>query len=318
MNNRRRQMFRVATRHYVDGETMEAIARSMDVSRSTVSRILAEARAAGIVEIAVRIPPGLTHRAEEVIGSKFGVKTTVVPVPPGSSPITVLDFVARAAGAIVSEAITADTRLGIAWGTTISAVVQRLIPHSAPGSRIVQLNGAANPTSSGVPYVGAIMAQLSSAFGSSVVDFPVPTFFDHPQTRELMWSERSVKRVLEEQDQLDVAIFGVGSLTGPLASHVYSAGYIAEDEMEQLRLDGVVGDICTILLRADGSWRDIELNRRATGPTPLALRRIKRRICVVAGLSKAIPTLAALRSGAVSELVIDEATALAIADRLRR
>ena len=38
--------------------------------------------------------------------------------------------------------------------------------------------------------------------------------------------ERTVRRVLDLQARLDVAIFGVGSFAGPVMSHVYADGYL--------------------------------------------------------------------------------------------
>ena len=118
--------------------------------------------------------------------------------------------------------------------------------------------------------------------------------------------------MLAAQRRCDLAVFGVGSLRGSLRSHVYTAGYLDEADIAALARQGVVGDVCTVLLREDGSWRDIDLNARATGPTPEELRRIVRRVCVVAGDAKVAPTLGALRAGVVTDLVIDEATARAL------
>ena len=79
--------------------------------------------------------------------------------------------------------------------------------------------------------------------------------------------------------------------------------------MRILHDEGVVGDVCTVFLRADGTWQDVHLNERATGPTPVELQRIPRRVCVVAGDNKVAPLLAALRAGVVTDLVVDEITA---------
>ena len=61
--------------------------------------------------------------------------------------------------------------------------------------------------------------------------------------------------------------------------------------------------------RADGTYRDIALNERATGPGPDELRRVPRRVCAVAGDNKVAPLRAALRAGVVTDLVVDEITA---------
>ena len=112
------------------------------------------------------------------------------------------------------------------------------------------------------------------------------------------------------QGLADIALFSVGAIAGAIPSHVYAAGYLDDDDVRTLEVEGVVGDVCTVFLRADGSYRDVVLNQRATGPTPDELHRIPRRVCVVAGDNKAVPLLAALRSGVVTDLVVDEVTAL--------
>jgi DNA-binding transcriptional regulator LsrR (DeoR family) len=72
-----------------------------------------------------------------------------------------------------------------------------------------------------------------------------------------------------------------------------------------------------VFLRGDGSYEDVEINRRATGPTPAELSRIPRRLCVVAGEAKLRPLLAAIRAGAVTDLIIDEPTARRLAPPVR-
>jgi deoxyribonucleoside regulator len=105
-------------------------------------------------------------------------------------------------------------------------------------------------------------------------------------------------------------------LTGSIPSHVYATGYLDEDERLQLAADGVVGDICTVLLREDGSYADIAANERATGLTPGELARVPRRICVVADPLRAPAVVGALRAGVATDLVLDEATARATLRRL--
>ena len=78
----------------------------------------------------------------------------------------------------------------------------------------------------------------------------------------------------------------------------------------------MVGDVCTVFLRADGTYEDLALNERATGPTPAELTRIPRRVCAVAGENKVIPLLAALRAGIITQLILDEQTARELRRRI--
>ena len=195
------------------------------------------------------------------------------------------------------------------WQGTAAAVVDHLVPRPARGSIAVQLNGAAIASTSGVPYAGSLMEAFGRAFGASVHYFAVPAFFDYAATREALWQERSIAAVREIQQRADIALFGIGSLTAKNPSMVYSGGYLSAEELDSLRREGVVGDICTVLLRADGSWKDLEINSRASGPTPTDLRKIPRRIGVVSGSDKVVATVAALRAGLITDLVVDEDTA---------
>ena len=101
----------------------------------------------------------------------------------------------------------------------------------------------------------------------------------------------------------------MGALEGPLKSHVYASGYLDEADVQQIAEQRVVGDVCTVLLRKDGSWRDIPLNARASGITPAQLQTVPRRICVASGQAKALPLLGALRAKVATDLVVDELTA---------
>jgi deoxyribonucleoside regulator len=124
-----------------------------------------------------------------------------------------------------------------------------------------------------------------------------------------MWSERSIARVLDVQRRADIALPPIDTVGNDVPSHVYSAGYLEAEDIATLESEGVVGDVCTVFLRADGTYEDLTLNERATGPTPAELRRVPRRICAVAGDSKVAPLLAALRAGVITHLILDELTA---------
>ncbi len=309
MADREQDVLRAASMYYLQDMKMEAIAKHLGTSRSTVSRLIKRARATGLVEITLRPThsraPGLGRRIAEV----YGIATYVVPVPDSTAQVDRLDQVALTTARLLTTWFDSDMVLGVAWGTTLSAVSQHLPRKPTRGSAVVQLNGAANTRTSGVQYAGDLIGGFGAAFDAHVHHFPVPAFFDYAETKQAMWRERSVQRVLAVQHQTDIALFSVGAVAGGLPSHVYAAGYLDREDIDVLKSEGVVGDVCTVFLRADGTYRDIPLNLRATGPAPAELRRIPRRVCSVAGDNKVRPLRAALRAGVVTDLVLDELTA---------
>lgn len=317
VNERYEDMYQAASRYYIQGETMESIAHQLKLSRSSVSRLLKDARETGLVRISLADHSGSQSPLAAAISGHFGVRVHMISVRENANETARFDQVARVAGRLVSEAVEDHQYIGVAWGVTLSHVVKHLARRPLVGSTVVQINGGANQRSSGIPYIGEILQSFGDAFDSRVVLFPVPAFFDFAATKQAMWRERSVQNVLKLHARLDLAVFGVGCLEGRVPSHVYSAGYLDAADMQQLAAEGVVGDVCTVLLREDGSYQDISYNDRATGLTPGELKHIRRRICVVADPSRAPAVVGALRAGAATDLVLDEGTARAVIERAR-
>lgn len=310
------QLYSVAQLYYLQGETMEGIARQLGTSRSTISRMLRQARDTGLVRITLNTPSRQRSNVAATLERLFGVRVHLVAVRDQATEVVRLDRVARVAADLITESVQSGMTVGVAWGTTLAAVSPHLHPTDVADVTLVQLNGGANGVTSGIPYVSSIMVQLAEAWDAHQVLFPVPAFFDYPESREAMWRERSVRRVMALQHGADLAIFGVGSLEGRVPSHVYSAGYLDEADMNEIRAEKVVGDVCTVLLREDGSWRDVRLNQRATGLNPQELQRIPQRICVAAGASKGPALLAALRARVATDVVLDEDAAKAVLNRM--
>ncbi len=311
------QLLRVARMYHVQAETMDSIARQLDVSRSTVSRLLKEAREKGLVRITVVDPDRPTTRVSEMFEKYFHVQAHLVHVRPGASSVFRLDQVAKVAARLLDETVHNGDTVGVAWGTTTSAIAVQLRPRRLQGVTVVGMNGGANQRTTGLPYVGSILQKFANAFNGEEQLFTLPAFFDDPRTKEMMWRERSTRHVLSVRQAARIAVFGVGGLGAELQSHVYSANYLTDAELAQLKEMGVVGDVCTVMLREDGSWRDISFNERASGMNPAELRQIPKRICVVSGTSKAAPVLGALRAGVATDLVIDEETARAVLQRMK-
>ncbi|KQT96815.1 MULTISPECIES: sugar-binding transcriptional regulator [Sanguibacter] len=306
---RDKDVLRAASMYYLQDLTMETIAKHLGTSRSTVSRMVKHARETGLVEITLRP----THSNAPSLGQKirevYGIEAYVVAVPDHNSEVERLEQVALTTARLIGTWFDSNMILAVAWGTTLSAIARNLPRKTTRGSAVVQLNGAANTRTSGVEYAGDLIAEFGKAFDAHVHYFPVPAFFDYAETKEAMWRERSVRRVLAQQRRADIALFSVGALSGGLPSHVYTAGYLEASDVAVLDHEGVVGDVCTVFLREDGTYKDVALNARATGPSPSELRRVPRRVCAVAGDNKVVPLRAALRARVVTHLIVDEVTA---------
>lgn len=308
-DTRAQEALRAAQLYYLQDLTMDAIAHEMHVSRSSVSRLLSHARETGLVTISVHSPQDARSTVEHRLADRFGIAAHVVPTPDRISEAERLERTALSAARILADRVDSTMTIGIAWGSTLSAIGRHLPVKKTHDSHIVQMNGAANVRTSGIPYAGEILSRFGTAWSASVHQFPVPALFDAASTKRAMWRERSVRAVLEMQERVSVFVFGLGSPHAQVPSHVYSGDYFDDDDARAIARHGIVGDCATVFYRADGSSDGIDLNERSSGPGLDQVRRIPTRFCVVSSLSKLESLRGALAAGLITELVVEESLA---------
>ena len=121
-STRAQDALRAAQLYYLQDLTMEAIAREMQTSRSSVSRLLAFARDTGWSTS--RSTPRRIARSqvESRIARRFGVTAHVVPTPVRISEVERLERVALSAARLLAERVDSNMTMGVAWGSTLSAV----------------------------------------------------------------------------------------------------------------------------------------------------------------------------------------------------
>lgn len=305
---------RAARMYYYQNMTTEAIAHELSMSRSTVSRLLSFARQNGLVDIRIIDPNEHPQQLEKRIIDRFKIKRVhVVPVPAIVGEAEWLERVAQYTANYLNSIFDSNMILGIAWGTTTSAVSRHLLPKTTHNTQIVQLNGAGNTQTMGIEYASEIIMRFASNYQASAHLFPVPTFFDFAETKKALWEERSIRRLLDLQKKTDLLLYSIGAVNAGIPSHVYSGGYLEKKDYQELEREGLVGDIATVFFRQDGSFNNIAINDRASGPD-LGLFQKKYGVCVVSGLAKVKGLYAALKGELVKELIVDEPTARQMVD----
>lgn len=303
---------RAARMYYYQNLTTAVISKEMNVSRSTVSRLLSYARGTGLVDIRIIEPTEMPGKLAKSLLETYQIENVhVVPVPEIAGEAEWLERVAQFTANYLNTIFDSGMILGIAWGTTLTAISRHLLRKTTHNSQIVQLNGAGNTQSMGIGYASQIIMRFSENYSARAHLFPVPTFFDYPETKQALWKEGSIRRILDLQKQADLLLYSIGAVNAGIPSHVYSGGFLVDADYKVLEKYKIAGDIATVFFKEDGSFDDIPINSRASGPD-LDLFRQKHGVCVVSGLAKVRGLHAALKGKLMSELIVDEPTARAL------
>ena len=301
---------RAAKLYYYQSLTTEEIAKELGLSRPKVSRLLSLAKRQGIVQIRIFDPSEDSRSLANSLKTQHKLRAVhIVPVPDNATEAEALERVATFAGLYLNTFVQDNTVVGLAWGTTLTAISKHLVPKATTNSNIVQLNGSGTVADMSNPHIEHVFSRFGKNYGARVHQFPVPAFFDYSDTKIALWRERSIKKITQLQQQATVLMYSVGAIHASVPSYVYEAGYLEPKDHQELRRENVMGDIATVFFRQDGSFDNIPLNTRASGPDLTVIRQAENAICVVAGRSKAQALKAALAGSLLKELIVDEPTA---------
>jgi len=298
----------VAEMYYVHGENQSEIAKQIGVTRSMISRMLAEARDLGIVQIQierpVRFDDDLGRSLERLLNLN---KADVLIEHPDQELRTQLGL---AGAKLVLRYLQPNQVLGIPWGTTVSEVVSALQAEYPISMSVVQLVGALGAKNQ--DYDGhALVNRLVETFGGEGYYLNAPFFSKDEKTAKALLFDKGIRQTLQKAEECDLALLGVGSIIKSHSSF-YNAGYIDEIDFNMLVNDGAVGDVCGLHFDIDGTPKGLEFEKRTVNIGRNRLKKIERRIGIAGGKGKTEAILGAVRAGYINELITNRATARAL------
>lgn len=307
-----RLMTKVARLYYVDRLRQMEIAEQLDISQATISRLLKRAQDEQIVRISLSAPVGIHADLERLLESTYGLKEAIVVESlPNDKQIT--RDLGSAAAFYLNNTLKANEVIGISsWSSSLLATVDAMMPVMRPsGAQVVQiLGGVGTPTAeSNAVHIVSRLAMLVQ--GQSIL-LPVPAVVSGLDTRQLYLQDPFVCETIERFDSVTLALVGIGSLE-PSELLASSGNVFSPQELQALRDQGAVGDICLRYFDAEGTPVQTPLNDRVIGMELEQLRQVKRSVGIAGGERKLTAIRGALRGRYINILITDLRTAQALA-----
>ena len=296
------QLVRASRLYYELGETQNAIAELLGLTRPQVSRLLKRARAEGIVEIRIVDTTAVESPAGDTLRRSYGLdQVHLAPTIAGPEDLT-RRMVGRLAAEVLRTAVRPGTTVGIGDGAFVSATADALEDALTPiALTVVPLCGGFWSTGpEREPY-----RRVAEALGGQVRGLMAPGLVDDAATRTALAGHAGVRAIVDLWDRLDVALFGIG---GP----AWTVSLVGESVEHQLEAADAVGEVLVAPFDLDGRFVCPVLRDRVIAFDARRLGRVPAAIGVAAGEAKVRPILGALRAGIVRTLVTDVATAEAV------
>jgi DNA-binding transcriptional regulator LsrR (DeoR family) len=303
---------RVAELHYKHDMTHQEIANIIGVSRVQVTRMLAKARAEGIVEFIVHSDESIFPELQAELADLLRITQAWIS-PSFDDEAKNLDSL----GAVAAQFLVSVLKPTDVVAVGLSATLEYMLPHlkrATIGATFVPALGSRpGPALTVNPH--EIANDLADRLGGTARHLPAPFLMASERSADMMRREPDVAATLELARTATLGLYGLGGTepgTGPLIGALGPSG-----ELENLVAKGAVGDISGIYFDAEGQYVPSSVERRIIGLSLDEIRAIPRRAVVARGMGKVDVITAAGRSGILTHLVTDQATAEEIVRRIR-
>lgn len=309
----------VAQLYYVKDLTQEQIAQRIGTSRSNVSRMLKEARRQGMVEIRIHSPLRTVPGLQEELALRLGLRECLVlaDLDPSSPIFEATDTpgrVAALAARYLQENISEGDIVGLGWSSAVYRVVHSRFLREKRDVTVVQMMGSIGGSIPDLDGV-AITAHLADVLGANAHYLHAPMLVTDAAVRNGLLRDLHIRKTLEVARRANIMVAGVGAINRD--SGQYRTGYLNDADLDYIREQGAVVDICGSYFSRDGSPVPLEMNERTIAIGFEDMKRIPTRVGVSSGAHKPLANIGAARSGLLNVLITDEDTARKMLDILK-
>jgi DNA-binding transcriptional regulator LsrR (DeoR family) len=308
MNENLRVALKAAQLYYENNLTQDEIAQKLRLSRPKVSRLLQEARDAGLVKITVAALPGSCTDLERQLEQHYNLlDVLVVEVSQPNSYIQTARELGVAAAGYFRRIVQDGDMIGLTWGLTLASMVDNLTPEKKKQVRVTQLVGGLGEPDSEA-HATDLARRLAMMLEANLQLIPAPGIVKTVELAQLLRSDPYVAQVLEQISQVNLAFVGIGALNHE-SLMMRDERIITWKEIQPILARGAVGDIGLHFFDVHGNVLQSEIEQRLIGASAEHYRQIDRVVGVAGGKDKFHSILGVTRGHLINTLITDVDTA---------
>lgn len=293
--------------YYIKGWTQEEIAARLGISKMSVSRRLQDARNAGVVEFVVRGPVETNRDLQTALTRSYPLTEALV--LKNSMDEGLFGLLGRGGAFYLDVVLKDGSTIGIGAGRTLARVIQHVPQTPRKDVKVVQLMGGGWKIDDQNPF--NLVQNLCRALQATGEYFYAPVIAGSDEARDTLMAD--LRNRLGRRDiwlPADIALIGVGGVDEETT--FIRDGFLTQDEINELKSKGAVGDVLGYYFDAAGNVVDVSLHRRLIAASPEDLNQIPLVVAVAGGLRKLEAIRGALLTNCIDVLITEEATAAAL------
>jgi DNA-binding transcriptional regulator LsrR (DeoR family) len=303
---------RAAWLYHAYGLTQNEVADQLGIGRSTVIRLLEDAKQLG--EVRIWIEEGGSESIQLAIELERHLKLDeAIVVPSAGNVEQAAKAVGLALGKFLSETIGDNMTIGVGWGRTLTASLAAFHPPKHSGVRVMSLLGGAVQTQFANPF--EYSWRLATALNAECFLFPAPIIVDSTETKRRLMEDCGIDRLSALAASLDLAVVSAGDISDKPGSLV--SQFITQQEHRELLELGCVADVMANFIDTTGKLVPHALNQRSMSVGLEALRNARHIVLASGGAARATAILSVIRAIGCNTLITDESAAKVMLTQLK-
>lgn len=305
-SERHELLSKVAYYYYVKDNSQATIAKELNVHRTTVSRLLKEAREKGVVNIQIKGFNKALFDLEQMAKKVYDLKyLEIVPSAHENSENDFRRLIGRKAAKLMHRIIKDDDNIGVSWGSSLATTVKYVEKKDTENTIFFPLVGGStdiNPSD----HINTLVYKLSDKFNGNSLFINASAIQETPEVATGIIDSKYFLELKSCWENLDKAIVGIG---GELGVEDSSWRYLLDKhDYETVKQNNIIGDCCCQFFDEKGVILKGDLNDRTIGIGLERLQEVPTSIGIAYGNDKVKAIRAVLENGYINSLVTDEKT----------
>lgn len=310
---RKKMLSKVAYLYYIEGKSQSEIATEIGIYRTTISRMLTEAKNKGIVKIEIENFDSRLFKLEEFVKEKYNLKGLEIIANQVDEPLSDLEQrLAKSAARIVHDLLADGMKVGFSWGRSLSLLVEQINSRRLNGVKFFPLSGGPSHIHASY-HVNTLIYKMADKFHGDCHFINSIIVQENKETADSILSAKYFEDLRLSWQNLDLAVIGIGGYTRGESPQWFDM--LTKQDIKELELSKAVGEICCRFFSNTGMpVSERNLQKRVISIALEELKRVPNRVSLAYGEKKAQAILSVLKAGYVNHFVTDESTILKILD----
>lgn len=295
---------------YIQGKSQKEISAILNISRPQVSRFIAKAKEENLISIKLNYPNIEENNFQNMISEKFNIPEVYIYDIGQVDSTEGMSLLAEASKELFNIIVKNNQNVGIMAGRTVEILSEKIDRSKNRGLTFIPLCGGLSINGK-TWQANNICQEFAKKTNGNCYLLNAPNYFKEEATKVAMMNEESIKEVMQMGKSCDVALLGIGSVTTN-STGILASG-LSKNELEILKKEGAVANICCSYINKEGKVIDSSIANKILGHSILDLNKSKK-IAIAMGDDKLDAIKAVLSGNFVDVFITSLETAKKLID----